>query len=201
MMRLVAVCGIPGSGKTSIIRESCNGVKFSFIANNPESQDMIADISENSDNFPFKSPCARIRQFQFRVDMMKEKNPELLIAEPPGNCLEVSSPMLNQIYVNDKSISLGPLMTVIDGYNIDKEISKRTTEGLRMFNMIDESDVIVISHSDLIDDERRAFIKDEVSKINTDAEVIFCSVVTGEGMDSVKERITGDYSYTRPLWN
>ena len=197
-MRLVHIAGFTGSGKTSIVERICSG-NVDFIANNEQSSEQLKDRCRNVDFFPFKSPCARVRQYIFRVDLMREKGPSVIITEPPGNCLEVSAPMLNQIYVNNKEIDLGPLITVIDGRKVSEGVSKRTSEGLRMYNMIDESDVIIVSFSDLIDDVTKKSIAETVSSINEDAKILF-SEPAGD-VSEIKKMIFGDMKYSRPLYN
>ena len=204
-MRIVHFAGIPGSGKTSII--SASGIvseDCAIILNNEHSAEVFTGITERMDHFPFKSPCARVRQYRYRIELIEQGPvPRMLITEPPGNCMEVSSPMLNAIYATERDrFDIGPLITVIDGQNIlSNRASKRSTDGLRTFNMIDESDVVLVSKSDLIDDADRDVIIGIVESINEDARVIFTSTVTGEGIDSVKDIVLGDSVYSRPLFN
>ena len=96
--------------------------------------------------------------------------------------------MINSLYVSKKdAIDFAPLFSVIDGATIlTTGASKRTTDGLRVFNMIDESDVVVVSKSDLLNDDERSRISELVVSLNEDATVVFTSVVTGEGLDTIK---------------
>ena len=198
-MRIVHFAGICGCGKTEIIRRVCSGRKADFIANNEQSADRLRGVCRNVDSFPFRSPCARIRQYSYRIDMMKEHDPEVIITEPPGNCMEVSAPMLNQIFVSDKKSEIGPLITVVDGRKIISGISKRDSEGLRIFNMIDESDVVVVSFSDMLSDEDMKTVIDIVSDINTDAKVIFSEPESD--LSELADIVFGDAKYYRPLYN
>lgn len=204
-MRLVHFAGMPGSGKTQIIKVSgILGSGSATILNNDASADLLGGLCPTMDVFPFKSPCARVRQYQYRVDLLREScNPELMVTEPPGNCMEISSPMINSLYVQQREIiDFAPLFTVMDGTLIlSTGASKRTTDGLRVANMIDESDVVVVSKCDLISDDDRVVISDIVSSINEDATVVFASVITGEGMDAIRELALGDREYYRPLVN
>ena len=197
-MRIVHFAGFFKSGKTEIIRRICEGKGADFIANNEPSADMLKGVCRNVDSFPFRSPCARIRQYSYRMDMMREHSPAIVITEPPGNCMEVSAPMLNQIYV-EKSAEVGPLITVIDGRKMTSGISKRDSEGLRMYNMIDESDVVVVSFSDMLSDDDRKEIGDIVSEINPDAKLIF-SEPEGD-LTELQDLVFGDAKYNRPLFN
>ena len=197
-MRLVHFAGFAGSGKTSLIESICDR-NTDCIMNNEQSAERLKDKCRNVDFFPFKSPCARIRQYSFRIDLMKEKGPSIIITEPPGNCMEVSAPMLNQIYVNDKKADIGPLITVVDGRKMISGISKRDSEGLRIFNMVDESDVVVVSFSDMLSDAEKKAIAEMVSEINPDAKLIFSE--PNSDLSELKALVFGDARYTRPLYN
>ena len=198
-MRLIHFAGFQGSGKTDVIRRVCEGRRPDFIANNEASAESMKDVCRHVDFFPFKSPCARIRQYSYRVDLMGQNSPDVLITESPGNCQEVSAPMLNQIYINNKEIDLGPLITVIDGRSIKDGISKRTSEGLRLYNMIDESDAVVVTFSDLLEENEKASIGGHISSINEDAAIIFSE--PGSDVSELRNVVFGDSKYTRPLFN
>lgn len=171
-MRLIMIAGKIGSGKTTVIKAIGKGHRFSFIANNEESSSELADMCENVDFFPFRSPCARVRQFGFRFDLMSQNSPETVICEPPGTCLEVSSPMVNPIYLR-KNVDIGPMVSVVKSGELKEKVDKDTTDGLRTFNMINESDIIVITFSDGCDENERKKIVQNVSSVNSDAETIF----------------------------
>ena len=199
--RIVLVAGIPGSGKTTVIKEATKGHDFAFIANNEQSAEMMRDAGcDIVDVFPYRSPCARVRQFQFRVSNIIERDhPDVMISEPPGNCLEMSSPMMNPLYLlKDKGVELAPLITVIDASDLmEKGMSDKSTESFRYRNMINESDVVVLTFSDGIDDDERDKLRKSISSINEDATVIFFS--EDEGADEMSELMFGERMYHRPL--
>ncbi len=200
--RIVLVAGIPGSGKTTVIREATRGHDIVFISNNDQSAAMMKDAGcDIVDTFPFRSPCARVRQFQFRVsNIIDQYHPDVIVSEPPGNCLEMSSPMMNPLYLlKDKGIELAPLITVIDASDlIQKGMSDESTESFRYRNMINESDVVVLTFSDDIDDDARDGLRDSISTINEGATVIFFSEGK-EGADELSELMFGEHGYHRPL--
>ena len=199
--RIVLVAGIPGSGKTTVIKEATKGHDFAFIANNEQSAKMMRDAGRNNvDVFPYRSPCARVRQFQFRISNIIERDhPDVMISEPPGNCLEMSSPMMNPLYLlKDKGVELAPLITVIDASDLmEKGMSNESTESFRYRNMINESDVVVLTFSDDIGDDARDKLRKSISSINEDATVIFFS--EEEGADELSELMFGEHRYHRPL--
>lgn len=197
-MRLVHIAGLPKSGKTQIIKRSCGNYNFSYIANNSKSVESMMGTCKSLDLFPFKSPCARVKQYQYRVDLMARKNPEIIVTEPPGTCMEVSAPMLNQIYVSEKSrISLGPLITAVDIRKIKNGISKRKSEELILWNMIDESDVIIVTFCE--DFKNRIYVEDIIKNINSDAKILFFSL--NSDVSEIEDLIFGHSTYSRPLYN
>ncbi len=204
-MRIVHFAGVPGSGKTSVmIGSEVLSSDVAVISNNDASAEMVRGHTDRADVFPFKSPCARVRQYRYRIELIEQGElPRLLLTEPPGNCMDVSSPMLNAIYATEREkFDIGPLITVIGSVNLlENRASRRSTEGLRTFNMIDESDVVVISKSDLISEAERDDIVDIVESINEDATILFTSTVTGEGLDALRDIVLGDMHYNRPLFN
>ena len=111
--------------------------------------------------------------------------------------------MLNAIYASERDrFDIGPLVTVMDGRQVvSNRASKRNTEGLRTYNMVDESDVILVSMSDMLSDDDRTDIITIIEGINEDARVIFVSIVTGEGLEEVRDVVLGDSKYNRPLYN
>ncbi len=200
--RIVLVAGIPGSGKTTVIKEATKGHDFAFIANNEQSAEMMRDAGcDIVDVFPYRSPCARVRQFQFRVSNIIERDhPDVIISEPPGNCLEMSSPMMNPLYLlKDKGVELAPLITVIDASDLmEKGMSDESTESFRYRNMINESDVVVLTFSEKINQERKNELIESISTINEDATVIFFSEGK-EGTGELSELMFGEHRYHRPL--
>lgn len=197
-MRVCVVAGMPGSGKTTLMRrilEIIDSSRVGVIANNPESEDALKCVCGRTDCFPFRSPCARAKQFSSRVDSMD--GVDLLICEPPGSCLETSAPMINPLYVTRKDIRIAPLVTVVDGRGIRDGIPRSTTAGLKTWNMIFESDCVAISFSDELDSEGRTAVAKHVLEVNPDAEVVFAS----DGIERISAIVSTDGSYRRPLVN
>ncbi len=198
-MRLSVVAGRCGSGKTTVIRECGRGKSFTFIANNPESAEMLRGIASEVDSYPFKSPCARVRQYSFRIDMHSDDPVPIIVSEPPGGCTEQSSPLLNPIYANGRDrYGIGALITVVDGTAFPMPFSKRTSEGLRTFNMVFESDAVCVTHADMMEDSMRNAVSEAIRAINDECEIVFFSP-GGEGVGRMTELIFGGSEYGRPL--
>ena len=199
-MRISVIAGKCQSGKTTVVRYAGEGKRFTFIGSNPQSADMMRGTAAYVDNYPYKSPCARVRQFTYRADLHLDDDVPTIVSEPPGACFEQSSPILNQVYVTKKGIyELGALVSVIDGTTVSGPISRRSTDGLRMYNMIFESDVICVTRAEQLSEAQRAMIRFAVGEINGECEIVFFSP-EGEGIQRMSEIIFGDSSYRRPLY-
>ena len=108
--------------------------------------------------------------------------------------------MMNPFYLmKDKGIELAPLITVIKATDLlEKGTSNKSTESFRYYNMINESDAVVLTFSDMIDEKTRDDLEGLIQSINEDAKVIFFSEGK-EGAEEVSKLIFGDSEYYRPL--
>ena len=191
---------MPGSGKTTVVRLAGRGRRFAFIANNEGSASSLEGVAAVTDFYPLKSPCARIRQFLYRADMHLNDDVPVIVSEPPGNCMETSAPMLNPIFASRKGdYTVGALITVIDGSRLTVPISRRSTDGLRLHNMVFESDCVCVTRSDQLDEDVRSSISDAIKGINDTCSIVFFSE-SGEGISEMSEKIFGDSVYSRPLF-
>ena len=199
-MRIAVIAGLQHSGKTTLARAVCAGRDITYIANNPQSEEMMKDSVRIVDHYPFKSPCARVRQFSYRVDLHENDDVSMIVSEPPGSCVEQSSPMLNPIYATQRDrYSIAPLITVLDGrIPANRAITNRTTEGLRIFRMVEESDVLALTFSDFLSESDRRSAEACIREINDTCEIVFCS--PKEGRERIAEILFGDSSYARPLF-
>ena len=199
-MRIAVIAGLQHSGKTTLAKSVCRGRDITYIANNPQSEEMMKDCVKIVDHYPYKSPCARVRQFSYRVELHENDDVSMIVSEPPGSCVEQSSPMLNPIYATQRDrFSIAPLITVLDGrIPANRAISNRSTEGLRIFRMIEESDVLALTFSDFLSDGDRRSAEQCIREINDTCEIVFCS--PKEGYGRIAEILFGDSSYARPLY-
>jgi G3E family GTPase len=206
-VRLIYIAGMEGVGKTSLIVSMLAGrdtSKIGAMANNDLSRKMLSEYCKANDCYPLRTPCARPRQLSFRMwKLVDANNLDIVISEPPGICRETAAPILNRLFAFEREkVDIAPLITVVDGSMLKAGVpSKDTTNELLLFNQIFESDIVVVHKSDLFDEYARSSIASTVSKINSDAETIFTSSRTGDGVATVAEAAFSDRKYQRPLVN
>jgi len=205
-VRIVMIAGLSGSGKTQLIYSLLYNVdtnRIGLIVNNVQSKNELKIICNTIDNFPVKTPCARPRQYKYRIEkMLNENDLDLIITEPPGLCSETSAPVLNPLVIFKKdSVDVGPLITIIDYNSISTEgINKNITDGLKLYNLIFESDCIVIRKSGPLSEEQKEKTSFEITKINSDAEILFVSS-TNDDVKSIRDKVFSNEKYLRPLIN
>lgn len=202
-MRLIYIAGTEGSGITSLVKAVLEKKRFGkvgVIAHNIQSGMCLDGYCDIAESYSIKPCCARPRMLEFRMERMLEKiEVDTIITEPPGLSRETAAPILNRIYAMDKSKSLAPLTTVVDGdYVLKNGIDKNNLVGLSLHNQINESDCVVIHKSDLFDKDARERITTEISKINTECDILFTSSVTGENIDAFTD-VLCNKNYRRPL--
>lgn len=206
MIRVVPFSGLNGSGKTSLILNLLDTMneRTGVIFNNERSlalaTDRIPGLTATS--FPLTAPCGRARQYSGRLETFMSLNDvDVIITEPAGPCIETMSPLLCPLVAFKKdSVSVSRLFNVLNGPEVvRKGVDTKTTEGLRVKQHIDESDVIVITFSDMMDDTDRTAVAQIISDINPDCSIVFLSNVTGEGLDDVKEIMCSGNTISRAL--
>lgn len=195
-MRIVLVAGFPGSGKTTLISKIASA-DTGVMVNNRESLSLIPE-GVRKDYFPFRSPCARPRQFLHWMEKVhKEWGVNTLIAEPPGICTETSARILTPIiaFSNDR-FEIGPLITVVKSDVLDRDMTSDTSENLRIRQQICESDIVVISAAENIDRDRAS---DVVRRLSPDAGILFFSSETEGSIEDVRAAIFSERVLTKAL--
>ncbi|MFA6710095.1 MAG: GTP-binding protein [Candidatus Methanomethylophilaceae archaeon] len=202
--RVVMIAGLSGSGKTRLIRSLLDGIdtgRTGVIVNNEKSERELDGLCKVVDSFPIRTPCARPRQYRYRIEKMLDANDlGLIMTEPPGLCSETSAPVLNPIVMFKKdSVTVGPLITVMDYTTIPvKGINKDLTDEFKLFNLIFESDCIVVRKNEHLSEEQKKRVSSEIEKINPDACIVFHSD-DEKGMESINKKVFSDEIYSRPL--
>lgn len=200
MTKLIFAGGFLGAGKTSLLFEVTGilekrGLKAGLITNDqaPDLVDTallghrdvtVAEVSGSCFCCDFKSLRNAIEKTG------KNNKPDVIIAEPVGSCTDLSATLINPIREMMKTdISVGPLSVLIDPARL-MAIFGEDTETLHpaaayiIKKQLEESDVIVISKTDLYSENQ---IKDIAEKLKSNfpgCEIMAISSKTGAGVES-----------------
>ncbi|NLL94478.1 MAG: hypothetical protein GX224_01775 [Thermoplasmatales archaeon] len=200
--RVVMVSGPAGSGKTSLVK-AISGMlgRFAFMAADEKSERALSGLCEATDHFPMRTPCARPRQFSIRLERLLDSHDvPLVVSEPPGLQGETCAPILNPLFVFEKEkYNLGRLILTLTPEDVG-DLRKNDVASQKNRLLIDEADVLVVTNSDAVEDERRPGIEKAVRSFNDACEIIFFSAADGEGAEDVARAVL-EGGYSRPLVN
>jgi Ni2+-binding GTPase involved in regulation of expression and maturation of urease and hydrogenase len=204
-VRIATFGGLRGSGKTvvimSILEEIGSFDRTGVILNNVASLETVTSgYNVKAVSFPLTAPCGRARQFSGTLEKFIANNDiELVITETTGTCEETSAPLLNPLVAFHKDdMIISPLFNVIDGRTICDGIDKRTTAGLKKWQQIDESDVVIITFSEGLDDDDRTSAVRVIRNINPDCRTVFYDK---EGISRIIDEMFSKAGYQRAFVN
>ena len=204
-VRIATFGGLRGSGKTvvimSVLEEIGSFEKTGVVLNNIASLETVTSkYNIKTVSFPLTAPCGRARQFSGTLEKFVTNNDlELVITETTGTCEETSAPLLNPLVAFHKDdMIISPLFNVIDGRTLHEGIDKRTTAGLKKWQQIDESDVVIITFSEGLSENEKGSTIRTVRNINPDCRVIFYDK---DGILKIVQEIFSETGYQRAFVN
>jgi len=197
--RLILVGGFLGAGKTTLLWEAARriterGNRTGLITNDqaPELVD-TALLSRNDVKVAEVSGSCFCCNFNGLIDALKkvrdEANADVIIAEPVGSCTDLSATIIQPLKQNLRGeLVVSPLSVLADPIRLN-DILNGSTAGLHpsaayiFRKQLEESDLILISKSDLISPEELVLLKEKVEFHFPGSEVMIVSSLSGEGMD------------------
>lgn len=197
--RLILVGGFLGAGKTTLLWEAAkriaeSGNRTGLITNDqaPELVD-TALLSRSDVKVAEVSGSCFCCNFNGLIDALKnvrdEANADVIIAEPVGSCTDLSATIIQPLKQNLHSeLVVSPLSVLADPIRLN-DILNGGTAGLHpsaayiFRKQLEESDLILISKSDLISPEELVLLKEKAKLHFPDSEVMVISSLSGEGMD------------------
>lgn len=197
--RLIITGGFLGAGKTSLLWETAGrlmakGLHVGLITNDqaPELVDSellklsglkVAEVSGSCF-------CCNFNGFTDAVRSIRsEASADVIIAEPVGSCADLSATIMQPLkqYWNTE-LTISPL-TVLADPNRLVSILDGGTGGLHpdaayiYKKQLEESDIILLSKSDLLQPEENTLLRQRLSEAFPAATVFSASAQTGEGLD------------------
>jgi Ni2+-binding GTPase involved in maturation of urease and hydrogenase len=204
MTKLILLGGFLGSGKTTFMVKAASilekkGLSVSVISN--DQGDTLVDTMfsswEGLDSHEVSGGCFCCRFPDF-LDTLKaviaDKNPDVIIAEAVGSCTDLAATVINPlIQFHGETVKVKAFLTLVDGLRMQKEYLDmdllnpvRAAEVL-ISHQIRESEVLVLSKSDLLDRKQTVESLEYLQKLNSRAGSFVCSSRTGEGLSSLME--------------
>jgi G3E family GTPase len=217
-VKLALIGGFFGAGKTTLMIElgkklASLGKKIAFITN--DQGEVLVDTKTIKD---FGFPCVEVSKGCFCIKLqdfinschiiLEKIKPDIILAEPVGFATEILTRVnipLKQ-YFKDK-ISLSPFLVLVDAstiLNFNQKfnlILPRAPLGYILSWQIKEADIIGINKLDLIKESQLIEIKNLLSNINQEAELIPLSVKTGYNVDELmKILIEREHGIRSPIF-
>jgi Putative GTPases (G3E family) len=204
-IRIATFSGLRGSGKTvvimSVLEELGNSERIGVILNNVASLETVTSKHDvKAVSFPLTAPCGRARQFSGTLEKFIANNDlDLIITETTGTCEETSAPLLNPLVAFHKDdMIISPLFNVIDGRTIRDGMDKKTTAGLKKWQQVDESDVVVITFSEGMDEKEKTAAVQTIRDINPDCRILFYD---RNGISNIVQEMFSETGYKRAFEN
>ena len=196
--RLILVGGFLGAGKTTLLWEAArqiteSGKRIGLITNDqaPELVD-TALLLRNDVKVAEVSGSCFCCNFDGLIDALKqlrdEANADVIIAEPVGSCTDLSATILQPLKQNlSGELVISPLSVMADPIRLTDMLNGGNA-GLHpsaayiFRKQLEESDIILISKTDLISPEELVLLKEKVKLHFPDSDVMTISSASGEGM-------------------
>jgi Ni2+-binding GTPase involved in maturation of urease and hydrogenase len=196
--RLIMVGGFLGAGKTTLLYEATKilmneGNKIGLITNDQASElvdtalllQTHAKVSEVSGS----CFCCNFNGFIESIRKVgSEAQADVIIAEPVGSCTDLSATIMQPLKDQLKDdLIISPLTVLADPIRLADILDGRTA-GLHpsaayiFQKQLEESDVILISKTDILDSDELEFLKEKVKLHYPNSEVLSVSSKTGEGI-------------------
>jgi G3E family GTPase len=204
--RLILVGGFLGAGKTTLLWEAARlimsqGQRVGLITNDqaPELVD-TAILSQHDVKVAEVSGSCFCCNFNGLINALQqvrqEANADIIIAEPVGSCTDLSATIVQPLKEQMKGeLLVSPLSVMVDPVLLNDVINGQKSgihpSAAYIFRkQLEESDIILISKTDLMKPEELNALKDKVKMLFPDSEVMTVSSVTGEGVAEWLKEVT-----------
>ncbi|MGB9659770.1 MAG: GTP-binding protein [Nitrososphaerales archaeon] len=201
-VKLAFIGGFLGAGKTSVMIElgkklTLSGRRVALITN--DQGEVLVDTKTIRD---LGLPCAEVLKgcfcckFPDFIDSLHEIlakiKPDVILAEPVGSCTDLLATVyapLRKYYKEE--ISLSPFLVLVDASTILNYNQKfnlilpRAPLGFLISWQIKEADIVGINKSDLVKNSQLTEVKNLLSDINQEAELVPLSAKTGYNLDEL----------------
>ena len=197
--RLILVGGFLGAGKTNLLWETARqiknqGLRVGLITNDqaPELVDTVF-LSKNKTSVVEVSGSCFCCNFNGLIDALQkvksEVDADIIIAEPVGSCTDLSATIIQPLRANlGNDLIISPLTILADPHRLT-DILDGGDAGLHpnaayiFRKQLEESDIILISKSDLISNDELSELQERVIAQYPESDVMTASSKTGDGIN------------------
>ncbi len=204
--KLIIAGGFLGAGKTTLLWEVAQrfmkkGLHVGLITNDqaPELVDskllslnnlQVAEVSGSCF-------CCNFNGFTEAIQKIRaEAAVDVIIAEPVGSCTDLSATIMQPLkqYWN-RELQIAPLTVLADPVRLDSILSGGNAglhpDAAYIFRkQLEESDVILINKSDLLNEEQLESLKQRTAQTFPSATILAVSAMNGTGIDDWLSQIT-----------
>jgi Ni2+-binding GTPase involved in maturation of urease and hydrogenase len=215
MTKLIFTGGFLGAGKTTLIYEVTGilkqrGLKVGIITNDQAADLVDTSILEHRDvtvaEVSGSCFCCDFKGLRRAIEKTgKDNKPDIIIAEPVGSCADLSATLINPIRDMMKTeVSIGPLTVLIDPARL-KAVLDGDAEALHpsaayiIKKQMEESDLIVISKTDLYSEAQISEISNLLEKNFPECKIMTLSSKTGEGVEGWLNYVLGSEEVGRHI--
>jgi G3E family GTPase len=203
--RLILVGGFLGAGKTTMLWETArrimeSGKRVGLITND-QAPDLVdtAILLHNEVKVAEVNGSCFCCNFNGLIGALQkvrdQANADVIIAEPVGSCTDLSATIVQPLKEKmEGELLVSPLTVMADPAHLNDILSGGTSRlhpsAAYIFRKhLEESDIILISKSDLLSSNDLILLKEKVKLNFPYADVMTVSAVTGEGIDKWLEEV------------
>ena len=215
--RVVIIGGFLGAGKTTLINRlgrelNAKGSRVGLITNDQGeelvdtqySKEMGMEVSEVLRG----CFCCHFNDLLQSARVLAQGRPDIILAEPVGSCTDLLATVvapLKLIYPTEFTIA--PLIILADSSRLAEEaVDPESLSGYLRQHQILEGEYIVLTKTDRLKPEQLSLVREAISQLNPQAQIIEYSSLTGKNLDrilavilseSISKRAPVDIDYDR----
>jgi G3E family GTPase len=210
--RIAIIGGFLGAGKTTLLTNlakefTSEGKSVAIITNDQGevlvdtqfSREMGIDTAEVLKG----CFCCKFPDFVGAArKLVDSKRPDVIMAEPVGSCTDLLATVVAPLKFRfPNEFNVAPLIIMLDATRISEGVEEEGSLGAYLRkHQVQEAEVIVLSKTDLIDDDEVGGLVEVVREMNPGARVIPYSAITKQGVKEIAELvISRDKSLKRPV--
>jgi len=203
MPKIAVIGGFLGAGKTTTILESAKRLARSGrqvgIITNDQGEELVdtkiaRDLGFASSEVPGGCFCCQFPDFIASIQrLLKEREPEIILAEPVGSCADVPASIHEPLRKFYRDLEIAPPIVIVDALQLHRlsESASSTSNPIEYLisSQIREAGILAVNKIDLVPKEKLEDVKSRLKKLNPEAEMIEISAKKGTGLDTLIQHI------------